>query len=315
MAFFMGMLAAADAGRNGLARTIPWLVIIISSFIGVMLHTIISRRRRRQRASDAIRLLYEGRSEEAAAVFEAATKRDRSDVYSWFHLALCRELSGDADGARRIYEEIIDDPRVDFAARSRLDEIAQGRLLDVSRLRALSRFEEGVGYLAQGELEAALHAFDEGITLNPAYGPARYYLGVCAEMNGRPHEALDHYRFILEQEAEPTLVQCRIAAVEAGALWTLNDTHAAIALRKGWNYLASGDLPRAVEELETLARRQPEEYLVHFGLALCHILTGTPAQAREHYQRVPEGHYLHDIARRKLAELDADDEHAAGRDA
>lgn len=279
---------------------IPWLVIIISSFIGVMLHTIIVRRRRMNRTTDAIQMLYEGRTQEAAAVFEAATSRDRSDAFSWFHLGICRELAGDADAARSIYEDIIEDPRVDFAARTRLDEIEQGRLLDISRLRALSRFEEGVGYLIEGDLQSAENAFDEGAALYPSYRPACYYLGVCAEMNSRPKLALEHYQLLIEQEAEPTLVQCRIEAVQAGELWTINDAATAVALRKGWNYFATGDVARAVEELETLVRRQPHEYIAHFGLAICHILTGTPAEAREHYELVPDSHYLHATARRKM---------------
>lgn|GEM_PF-3417991 len=285
---------------------IPWIPLIVASFLGVLIYTVMCRRHRRTEMYQTIRLMNEGRADEAAEIFERALKRDKSDVIAWFHLGLCHELSGDAQEAREIYESIADDPRVDFAARTRLLELERGRLLDGPRFRALSCFELGVGLLADGDVDGAVEAFAEGTALHPAYRPVHFYMGVCAEINGRPNEALEHYRRVQEEEEdEPTLVNHRIMAVEARKLWTPNDAPTAIALRKAWNYLQMDYVERAVEELETLVRRHPEEYTVHFGLALCHILTGMPEAAREHYELVPPDDFRYQAARDKLAEINS----------
>ena len=283
---------------------IPWIPLIVCSFLGVLIYTILVRRRRRSRMHETMRLINEGSVGEAVEIFERVLKRDKSDVIAWFHLALCRELSGNAQGAREIYESIADDPRVDYAAHTRLAELQYGRLLDATRLKALERFEVGVGLLADGNVNDAAEAFNEGAALHPAYRPVHYYLGACAEINARPNEALEHYRCIRqEEEKEPTLVSHRIMAVEAQKLWTAHDAPAAIALRKAWNYLQMDYVERAVEELETLVRKHPHEYTAHFGLALCHILTGMPEAAREHYELVPPDDFRYDDARRKLKEI------------
>ncbi len=292
--------AAAENGPTG----IPWIPIIIASFFAVLICQIYIRRRGRRMLHDTMQLMNEGRIEEATRIFQRAVKKDESDVISWFHLGLCRELSGDAQGAREVYESIADDPRVDFAARTRLHELTNGRLLDLPGLKALQRFEAGVGLLAEGDIDGAVEAFNEGAALHPAYEPVHYYLGACAEMKERPNEALEHYRRLTDDEREPTLTAHRIMAVEARKLWTVNDAAAAIGLRKAWNYLQTDDVARAVEELETLVRRYPDEYTAHFGLALCHILTDTPEAAREHYERVPPDDFRHGAAQEKLEELD-----------
>ena len=49
----------------------------------------------------------------------------------------------------------------------------------------------------------------------------------------------------------------------------------------------------------------PEEYTVHFGLALCHILTGMPEAACEHYELVPPDDFRYQAARDKLAEINS----------
>ena len=294
------LLAAAPEASP--ERTIPWIPLIIASFLGVLIYQIFIRRRRRRDMHNTMRLINEGRTDEAAEIFQRAVERDRSDVIAWFHLALCRELSGDAPGAREIYDSIAGDPRVDFAARTRIREIDEGRLLDPPRLKALAHFEAGVGTLDDGNVDAAIEEFQQGIALHPAYRPIHYYLAVCAEIKGRPNEAIDHYKRLLEDETEPTLITHRIMAVQAQRLWSADDVPVAIALRKAWNYLEAENVERAIEELETLVRRHPHAYTAHFGLALCHILTGMPRAAREHYQQVPSDDFRYASAQEKLSE-------------
>jgi len=295
------LLIAVDDGPS--AHSIPWVALIIASFLGVFIYQMLLRRRGRRNIHDTMQLMHEGRADEAAEIFRKAVTRDDSDVISWFHLALCRELSGDAAGAREIYESIAGDPRVDFAACTRIREIDEGRLLDPARLRALAHFEAGVGSLADGDVDAATDEFEQGIVLHPAYRPIHYYIALCAEINGRPNEALGHYRRLVDDETEPTLITHRIMAVEAGRTWTAADLPVAIALRKAWNYLEAQNIQRAVEVLETLVRRHPDAYTAHFGLALCHILTGTPQAAREHYERIPHDDFRYTSAQEKLSEL------------
>jgi len=300
------ILAVVLASAEGTtSRGFPWLLLIVLSFVTVLLHTLYRLRRSRRAIADGMRLMDEGRTDEAAVFFERAAARDKSDVIVRFHLGLCRELMGDAAGAAGIYQELIDDPRCDFAARTRLAEVKQGRLIDKQKLRALGHFEEGVGLLASGDVHGAANAFAEGTTLHPAYRPIHYYLGVCAEINARPNEAIEHYRRLLEDEKEPTLANHRILAVRARKLWTLDDAPIAIRLRKAWNYLQIDDIPRAIDELEAVLAAVPDEHTAHFGLASCHLAGGKRAQAREHYEQVPPDDFRYQNARERLAELDA----------
>jgi len=298
------VILASAAPADSSASDFPWAAVIIAGFIGLLVATLFRLYRSRREMERGMQLESEGRAEEAAEIFMRAARRDRRDAISRFHLGLCCELMGDAEGAKEAYESVADDPRCDFAARTRLAEIEKGRLLDKEKLVALDHFERGVGLLAKGDVDAAQDAFNEGAALHPRYRPVEYYLGVCAEMKSRPREAQGHYTLLLEEERETTLVQHRILAAQASRLWQPSDAKVAIRLRKAWNYLEIDDAGRAIDELEQIVREYPDEYTAHFGLALCHIHTGTPEAAREHYAKVPPEDIRHADAAARLKELD-----------
>ena len=282
----------------------PWLAMIVAGFIGLLLTTLYRLYRSRHDIERGMQLESQGRPEEAAAIFIRAARRDRRDAISRFHLGLCCELMGDVEGAKEAYDSVADDPRCDYAARVRLLEIEKGRLLDKQKLGALDHFERGVGLLMRGDLDAACDALNDGASMHPRYRPVEYYFGVCAEIKMRPREAEEHYELLLEEEKEPTLLQHRILLVRANKLWQQADAKLAVRLRKAWNYLEIDYPDRAIDELEKIVHEYPYEYTAHFGLALCHILTGTPEAAREHYEIVPPEDVRYHDALAKLKELD-----------
>jgi len=281
----------------------PWIVFAVIVFVGVLVHSFYRLYRRRVDMERGIALESEGRLDEAVAIFSRAARRDKTDAISMFHLGLCRELQGDFERAREAYEKVVDDPRCDFAARVRLNELELGRPLDRQKVHALDLFEKGVALLARGDVADALDSFTEGAALHPAYRPVQYYLGVCAEINGRPREAIDHYERLREEEKDPTLANHRIAAVRAGKLWHTDDARTAIRLRKGWNYLQLGMTDRAAFEFGSLLRDTPDEYTASFGLARCNLANGDLEAARNCYREVPDDDLRHQEAQAMLAEL------------
>ena len=285
------------------SSAIPWIIIALLVFAGVLLHTIYRLYRRRVEMERGLSLENEGRLEEAIAVFDRAMRRDKSDAISMFHLGLCRELMGDVDRAREAYELVADDPRCDFAAKTRLRELSEGKPLDQQKLRALDLFERGVALLARGDVAEAEEAFNEGAAMHPAYRPVHYYLGVCAEINGRAREAIQHYERLEPEETDPTLARHRILAARAGKLWTAAHARQAIRLRKAWNYLQIGMADRAAVELGELLRDSPDEFTAYFGLARCNVLDGDLPAARECYQQVPPEDWRHEEAQQKLKEM------------
>ena len=281
----------------------PWITFAIIVFAGVLLHSFYKLYRRRVDMERALALESEGRLDEAIAIFSQAARKDKHDAISMFHLGLCWELQGDMDRARDAYQKVVDDPRCDFAAKVRIIEIGLGRPLDRTKLNALDFFERGVALLARGDVADALDSFTEGAALHPAYRPVQYYLGVCAEINGRPHQAIGHYERLLDEEKDPTLANHRILAVRANKLWQPGDAKTAIRLRKGWNYLQVEMFDRAAYEFGSLLRDTPDEYTAYFGLARCNIANGDIEAARDCYREVPEDDVRHADAQAKLHEL------------
>ena len=282
------------------SSAIPWIIFALVIFAGVLLHTIYRLYRRRVELERGLSLENEGRLEEAIAVFERAMRRDRSDAISMFHLGLCRELMGDADRAREAYELVADDPRCDFAARIRLRELEQGKRLDQQKLRALDLFERGVALLERGDVADAEDAFNEGAAMHPGYRPIHYYLGACAEITGRAHQAIGHYERLASEEADPTLARHRILAARAGKLWTAAHVRQAIRLRKAWNYLEIEMTDRAAFELGELLRDSPDEFTAWFGLARCNIINGDLPAARECYEKVPPDDWRYEDAQKEM---------------
>ena len=306
LCLFPVLAAAAEETKK--RPDFPWVAVAIGALVLMLAHTLYKLYRRRAELDRGMQLESEGRLLEAAEIFKRAARKDKTDAISRFHLGLCRELMGDVDGAREAYESVAADPRCDFAARTRLLEMEQGHLLDTQKVIALDFFERGVGLLARGDLAAAQDSFNEGAAMHPAYRPVHYYLGLCAEINGRPNEALGHYERLLEDEKEQTLARHRILAVKARKLWNADDVKTAIKLRRAWNYLQIDLVESAVDELESLVHDRPDEYTAHFGLAICHILTGTPDAAREHYQRVPQDDVRYADAQEKMKEMEKKEE-------
>ena len=286
----------------------PWITFAIVVFVGVLLHSFYKLYRRRVDMERGMALEGEGRLDEAAAIFSRAARKDKHDAISMFHLGLCRELQGDFEQAREAYQKVADDPRCDFAAKVRLSELDRGRPLDRQKLHALDSFENGVALLARGDVADAADSFTEGAALHPAYRPVHYYLGVCAEINARPHEAVGHYERLLEDENDPTLANHRIIAVKAGKLWHTDDAKTAITLRKGWNYLQVEMIDRAAYEFGTLLRDCPDEYTACFGMARCNIANGDTEAARECYRSVPEDDVRYEDAQAKLGGIQGNDE-------
>ena len=281
----------------------PWIILALLAFAAVLVHTLYRLYRRRVEMERGLSLENEGRLEEAVAVFERAMRRDKADAISLFHLGLCRELMGDVDRAREAYELVADDPRCDFAAKVRLRELAQGKRLDQQKLCALDLFERGVALLARGDIAEAEDAFNEGAAMHPAYKPVHYYLGVCAEINGRAREAIQHYERLASEGDDPTLGRHRILAARAHKLWNTGQARQAIRLRKAWNYLEIEMADRAAFEFGELLRDCPDEYTAYFGLARCNALNGDLAAARECYRQVPPDDWRYEDAQQKLKEM------------
>lgn len=133
----------------------------------------------------------------------------------------------------------------------------------------------GLTWMEQGDLKAAIHAFEQVIQLNPDHGQAHYNLGIALQKLGDLNGAIGHYDHAI-----------RLNPNEAGAHYNL-----AIALQ------AQGKLQAAVASYSAALQLRPAypEALINLGTALVKLenLAGaehTFQQALLHHPESPEAH-------------------------
>lgn len=168
----------------------------------------------------------------------------------------------------------------------------------------------GVIYHDQGRFERAQESFRAALSLNPSYTEAALNLAVACNDLGQYEEARSVYQAALSrQKREPggidPFVRGKIAnmyaeigdAFASSGLWAEAIVEYRRALELGPDFMDirlkladahrdSGDLPRAIAELESLVRGHPD-YLrgkIHYGL--CLYSSGRKAEATKAWEGV-----------------------------
>lgn len=157
---------------------------------------------------------------------------------------------------------------------------------------------------ANGKLGMVLHAHDQYEAAAVCYQRAHllqpdsfqwlYYLGSVQAAQGQNDEAAANLRQALRLDAEYLPAQLKLAE----------------------SLLASGDVEGSGKLYETIARKQPDSALAHYGVGRVYAARGDFAAASESYRKACElfpaygaAHYALALAYRNLGEKDKSQEH------
>lgn len=178
-------------------------------------------------------------------------------------------------------------------ARAAVDQAQAARPRDRGRLAA-AYGEAGRRLVAHGFLPAATQALANAQALDPGQADWPYFLGYSAAQDGRPEEAADHYRRVLDLDREdrPARLHLAEALVAAGRPAEarpvleplLGDPQGEAPARYllGEIGLATGDLAEAVAQWELALDLAPEASLLHQRLADAYRQLGAGDRAAEH---------------------------------
>jgi tetratricopeptide (TPR) repeat protein len=237
-------------------------------------------------------LIYEANRQWAPAreAFDAAIALAPDEPLLAVHGALARTNLGDPEGARALLQARADRFSSCAPLQYSLGELA----LDAGDLatagRAFERTTAAVpqqpeGYfgcglveLRQGHADRARELFSKALALDSSFLQAWYPLGLALAALGREGEA----EAAMERGREVRRRRMRDALnAQLGELAVTRDE----VLERASAWIESGRADQAVAKLEALAKRMPDDALVHFNLGVAHWSARKPAEALAELER------------------------------
>jgi lipoprotein NlpI len=147
--------------------------------------------------------------------------------------------------------------------------------------------EFGMANGAKGDLNGAIEAFNEAITIDPKYAPAYYNLGIAYSVESRTDDAISEYSQAIQLDAKNKDAYYRRGCLRGkkgdldGALGDFDEVikldpkYALAYYNRGHVFYFKGNLDGAVNDLDEALRLDPNS-------SLCHYIRGLIWHAQEH---------------------------------
>ena len=212
-----------------------------------------------------------GQPGEAEKLLNSAIERHKDLAVAYSELARFYARTGRAADGERLLKKAIENNPKEYSFQVELANLYRflGRRADVTRtLDTLkthasdypAAFEvAGKSYLAEGDFRQAIREYEQGITAFPKYKAGYQKLIVEALNTGdRRSEAEVVNESILKDHPKDT---------------------DAIARRAGW-LLEKGEIDKAIVQLESMLRQDPNHYLLHYNMGRALLAKGRREEAR-----------------------------------